>query len=295
LPDASLLEQLGSLRRARHNEDTHCWDEPEPQTFKVRGPTYLQDRVKIPAPADSTLMQLIAVELLRASQPIEHAAARPCSPAQHEGADNFVLAVNLQVPGSPSVSLVLYWAVQTRAPPDAALMARLQAFANELTDEARNAVFKLIPSVQEGNWMVRRAVGQTPVIVGRALHTSYHNSPGRYLEVDVDIGSSSVAAGVIRIVRGASRSLVVDLAFVLEGQAEADLPERPLATARLMCVDLDLAVDAHADQPRTSRARSPTPPEAAEGANAADAPDQRAPGGEPAAPGDGAAPADTSG
>jgi hypothetical protein len=65
----------------------------------------------------------------------------------------------------------------------------------------------------------------------------------------VDVGSSSVAAGVLRIVRGASRSLVVDLAFLLEGSTVAELPERPLATARLICLDLDLAAgDAHCHQ-----------------------------------------------
>ncbi|KAG8470683.1 hypothetical protein KFE25_009104 [Diacronema lutheri] len=240
-PSAAELEVLCSLRRAAHGEDTHCWDEPEPQTFKLRGASYLTDRLKVPAPEGSTLMQLIAIDLICAAQPIEHAAARPGSPALRESADNFVLVVNLQLPGSPAVSLVLFWAVKRQDMADGALMARLEWFADAATDEERNSVLKLVPSVQEGNWIVRRAVGQKPVILGRALHTSYHGLAGRYIEVDVDISSSSVAAGVLRIVRGASRTLVVDLAFVLEGQSDEELPERPLACARLMCVDLDLA------------------------------------------------------
>lgn len=243
-PSAALLERLCSVRRARHPDDRHCWDEPEPQTFKLRGPTYLADKRKEPALEDSTLLQLVAVDLLRSAHTIEHVAARAGNPAQAENPANFVLVINLQLPGSPvhsNSSLVLYFSGQRRNAADAALMARLERFAAAESDEARSALLKLVPSVQEGNWIVRRAVGQTPVLLGKALCTAYHHVPGRYLEVDVDIGSSSVAAGVLRIVRGASRSLVVDLAFVLEGQSEDELPERPLACARLMCIDLDQA------------------------------------------------------
>ncbi len=34
-------------------------------------------------------------------------------------------------------------------------------------------MFKLIPSVVQGSWIVRQAVGNTPVLLGRKLATKY--------------------------------------------------------------------------------------------------------------------------
>mmetsp|Transcript_22998 Transcript_22998/g.62429 ORF Transcript_22998/g.62429 Transcript_22998/m.62429 type:complete len:877 (+) Transcript_22998:131-2761(+) len=241
-PPAAMMERAGTLRRALHPEDEHCWDEPEAQLFKLRGKTYLQDRIKVPAAANSTLMQLTAVDLLRAPQPLENLAARPGSPAQLESGANLQLILNFQLPGPPCLSLVLYFAADRERPSDPDLLARLDAFSRASVEE-RNSVFKLIPGVAEGNWMVRRAVGQTPAIVGRALHMTYHAVPGRYVEIAIDVGSSSVAAGVLRIVKGAARRVVVDLAFLLEGRTEEELPEKMLAAVRMMYIDIDRAVD----------------------------------------------------
>ncbi len=41
----------------------------------------------------------------------------------------------------------------------------------------------------------------------------------RYIEVDVDVGSSRSAAHVVGLVQGALRSLVIDIAVLLEGHA----------------------------------------------------------------------------
>ena len=42
----------------------------------------------------------------------------------------------------------------------------------------------------------------------------------RYIEVDIDIGSSSAAAHVTGLVQGSLKSLVIDLAVVLEGRSQ---------------------------------------------------------------------------
>jgi hypothetical protein len=52
------------------------------------------------------------------------------------------------------------------------------------------------------------------------------------MEVDIDVGSSSVAAAVVGLVQGATRSLVVDMGIVLEGHAREELPEALLGTVR---------------------------------------------------------------
>ena len=55
----------------------------------------------------------------------------------------------------------------------------------------------------------------------------------RYAEVDIDVGSSSVAAAVVGLVQGATRSLVVDIGIVLEGHTREELPEALLGTVRV--------------------------------------------------------------
>jgi hypothetical protein len=59
-------------------------------------------------------------------------------------------------------------------------------------DEERRSMFKMIPRVAEGSWVIKQSVGTTPVIIGRKLGTSFHITP-KYVEVAVDVGSSSTA------------------------------------------------------------------------------------------------------
>lgn len=61
----------------------------------------------------------------------------------------------------------------------------------------------MIPRIAEGSWVVRQSVGTTPVIVGRKLTTNYYITP-KYVEVAVDVGSSSTAQYVTGMVSGAS-------------------------------------------------------------------------------------------
>lgn len=46
------------------------------------------------------------------------------------------------------------------------------------------------------------------------------------METDVHVGSSIVANNVTGIGRSASTKLIMDMGFVLEGRAEAELPEK---------------------------------------------------------------------
>lgn len=66
----------------------------------------------------------------------------------------------------------------------------------------------------------------------------YHRGEG-YLEVDVDIASSMMAAGLWRAVENVCRTLIIDLAFVIEAQEEHELPERLMASVRFHKLDLN--------------------------------------------------------
>jgi len=45
------------------------------------------------------------------------------------------------------------------------------------TDETRNKMLKLIPHIANGSWLIKQSVGTTPVIMGKALKTTYHVTP----------------------------------------------------------------------------------------------------------------------
>jgi hypothetical protein len=90
----------------------------------------------------------------------------------------------------------------------------LDRFANG-DDAFRNSRFKLIPSIVEGYWMVKRAVGTKACLLGRAV-TCHYLREDNFLEIDVDIGSSSVARGVVGLVLGYLTNVVVDLAILIE-------------------------------------------------------------------------------
>ncbi len=52
-------------------------------------------------------------------------------------------------------------------------LARFVKGDSEQDVQRRNKAFKLIPSVPQGAWMVRRAVGKSPVLIGSKLTTTY--------------------------------------------------------------------------------------------------------------------------
>jgi hypothetical protein len=54
-------------------------------------------------------------------------------------------------------------------------------------------MFKLIPHIAEGSWVIKQSVGTVPVILGNKLQTVYYQTD-RYIEATVDVTSSSAAA-----------------------------------------------------------------------------------------------------
>ncbi|KAJ6690950.1 ENHANCED DISEASE RESISTANCE-RELATED [Salix koriyanagi] len=99
-------------------------------------------------------------------------------------------------------------------------------------DGFKNSRLKLIANIVKGPWIVRKAVGEQAVcIIGRALSCKYCVEEN-FFEVDVDIGSSMVASAIVHLAFGYISMLTVDLAFLIEGQSESELPERLLGAFR---------------------------------------------------------------
>jgi hypothetical protein len=90
----------------------------------------------------------------------------------------------------------------------------------------------MIPRIVEGNFMVRKAVGSTPAIMGTKVKQSYVRNE-RFMEVILDCGSSPVAKSVIGLSLGYAKTLVVDMCFLLEADSDEYLPERVFGAVRV--------------------------------------------------------------
>ncbi|CAI5970803.1 unnamed protein product [Closterium sp. NIES-64] len=232
------LRAQASLPLGVDPKDAHAWKQAVSDNFCVRGATYLSDGIKIPAA--QPLLSLLAVDWFKSDSRIDNVAARPGSVMQSEAGKKlpFVFVLNLQVPGKPNYSCVAYFAADRPVKKDS-LLGR---FVNAEDDSFRNSRFKLIPRIEEGFWAVKRAVGTKAAILGKALTCSYFKGEN-YLEMDVDVGSSSVARSVIGLVLSYVTSLVVDLALLIEAQAADELPEYLLGTITLMRLEPKKAID----------------------------------------------------
>ena len=102
----------------------------------------------------------------------------------------------------------------------------------------RNARWKVIPRVPHGSWVVRRAVGSRPALLAQKLTHKWYLYDNHF-EVDCDVGSSTVASALTGLLASYKKHIVIDLAFLIEGREEDELPEHILGTVRLYKINLD--------------------------------------------------------
>ncbi|CAM8880824.1 unnamed protein product [Rhodiola kirilowii] len=225
---------VGNLRRDDRENARNSWKISDGNNFRVRSKHFCYDKSKIPA--GKPLMDLVAVDWFKDTKRMDHVARRPGCAAQVASEKGlFSIVVNLQVPASVHYSMVFYFVTKKLAPG-----SLLHRFVDG-DDEFRNSRMKLIPSVPKGSWIVRQSVGSTPCLLGKAVDCTYIRGPS-YLEIDVDIGSSTVANGVLGLVIGVITSLVVDMAFLVQGNTPEELPEQLVGAVRVSHVELSSAI-----------------------------------------------------
>ncbi|CAD5196464.1 unnamed protein product [Musa acuminata subsp. malaccensis] len=223
-------------------KDPNCsvvcsWATADPSTFLIRGESYLHDHQKVKA--SETLMQMVAADWLKSDKREDDLGGRPDGIVQKyaaQGGSKFFFIVNMQVPGSTTYSLALYYMMDMPLE-DVPL---LESFVKG-NDAYRNSRFKLIPYISKGSWLVKQSVGQKACLVGQALDINYFRG-SNYLEVAIDVGSSTVARSVVSLVIGYLNSLVIEMAFLMQGDKQEELPEFLLGTCRLNQLDIAKAV-----------------------------------------------------
>ncbi|XP_058101735.1 protein ENHANCED DISEASE RESISTANCE 2-like isoform X1 [Magnolia sinica] len=213
------------------------WTISDPSTFLIRGDNYLEDHQKIKA--KGTLMQMVAADWLKSDKREDDLGGRPESIVQKyaaQGGNEFFFIINIQVPGSTTYNLALYYMMNS--PVESVPL--LDSFVKG-DDAFRNSRFKLIPYISKGSWIVKQSVGKKACLVGQALEMNYFRGKN-YLELGIDIGSSTVARGVVSLVLGYLNNLVIEMAFLIQANTTEELPEFLLGTCRLNHLDATKAV-----------------------------------------------------
>jgi hypothetical protein len=229
-----------------------AWAEVAAENFAVRGSSYLQDSKKIPSAA--SLFTLWTVDLVSSEKPnfggmCAHPQERIQTAMRMEKLrgvkmlPEFIFAVNLCVPANGNSKscyhCVFYFGIEdmSQLTSDDTPWGRLtKAFFFGDSDSFRDSTFKLIPRIVEGNFVVRKAVGSKPSILGNKLAQRYIHTD-RYFELIVDISSDNVATRIVKLALGYAKTLTVDMMFLLEGTTEKTLPERILGGVRMINVD----------------------------------------------------------
>ena len=103
-----------------------------------------------------------------------------------------VVVFSFLIPGPPFLAYTAYWEVDRRLiETDKTAFGRVaRPFFFGDSDEFRNERFKFLPKVVEGNFAIKMAVQDTPVLMGKKL-TQYYFRGDNYFEIDVEKGNAN--------------------------------------------------------------------------------------------------------
>ncbi|CAD5192606.1 unnamed protein product [Musa acuminata subsp. malaccensis] len=242
LEDESIGDSMPCSYGTTLPKDPSCrmacsWAMADPSTFAIRGESYLHDHQKVKA--NTTLMQMVAADWLKSDKREDNVGNRTGGIVQKyaaQGGSEFFFVVHMQVPGLTTYSLALYYMMDTP-------LENVPFLKNFVRgdDSYRNSRFKLIPCISKGSWLVKQSVGKKACLIGQALEINYFHG-SNYIELAIDVGSSSIAKGVVSLVVGYLNSLVIEMAFLIQGDTQEELPEVLLGTCRLNHLDISQAV-----------------------------------------------------
>jgi len=240
----------GTMNRANDDNPKNGYTPAPCEEFPMRGKGYLDDKKKHKA-ADC-MFDLVGCDTFyskdrdtRVCEWDQSVLQRMKRNAARRGRKcPRILAVNWMVPGSPRINHVEYFVEKEFVPvtdDDKMYQRMIDHFMADGNDAFRTARFKLIPHVEAGNFLVKKAVGK-PTILCKAIETEYHVGDG-YLEIAIDIGCSKIAEKVLGICTGFAKSLVIDLGYTIEGKKGEELPERLLGGVRIHYFDMKSVID----------------------------------------------------
>ncbi|KAL3940498.1 MAG: hypothetical protein SGBAC_004973 [Bacillariaceae sp.] len=242
--DASKHEDLDTLSsplpQYPSNAGESCWSVPSDNSiFRVRGPNYLKDKVKIPS--GQAPFECRGVDLWLADNPLRHIARHPSVMGGKLGEEDTFL-INFLLPFG---NFVAYFTV----PPLDKFPGTLASVWSKFVkgdQQYRDARLKLLPIVMEGPWIVKAAVGNgtAPALLGKVIPLQYYFQEGNekrkaIYEVDVIITASSIAKGILSVVKGHTKSLSIAFAIIIEAAEQEELPETALCSFQIHKLHLE--------------------------------------------------------
>eukprot|EP00124_Ichthyophonus_hoferi_P000679 Ihof_evm8s27 gene=Ihof_evmTU8s27 len=220
------------------------WAEPSASRFLVRGNNYFEDRQKMFA--SPSVFNLVALDVLafEDSSQCYNVCARPDNIVYQLAKDGndqipFTFVLNFVLPTSDNLAVVAYFQPSQKDWREA--KDQFSDLFNDFIDgddDFRNSRFKLIPKIEEGPFLLRKALAGKPVIIGNKGVRLIYSGSEHYFEIDIDLNSDAHARELTNMALGITKSIVVDIAFAIEPHVDKELPERILGAIRFNHIDL---------------------------------------------------------
>jgi len=208
-------------------------------TFNVRSRTYLSNRAKLPS--GPPLLDLLAADFMYIGEkgPVWSAAKQQdfCPLyLRQQGEKRFLLIQNWIF---PPFQVVIVGGLSPDAPwlvndtPQARTWRRFLT----MSPEERRTAFKLIVTIEDGPWLLKRVVPNKPMIIGKQVQMSSHHEEGDHLEIVFDVSSGKAEAMGCGMVVRALKRLNIAVGMMIEAKEEDELPENLLLSIAVQGLD----------------------------------------------------------
>lgn len=222
--------------------ELNAWSDIDPSSFNVRGPDYFTSRKKVSC--SGAVCELLVVDLFMCKDDIS--CVSRCSAAgtvqrlRLAGEKRRLILLNFRI---VPLHFVIVWALPQPArnqenlvnPADPA-EALIAAFMG-MTNQERSQRLKVIPRVRQGPWLARKAVGETPALLGKNVPCEYYESADDF-EISVGVASSGAAQKICRVLVYAAKAVDIELAVLIESKTDEELPEKLIGGFRVRHPDI---------------------------------------------------------
>jgi len=248
----------------QRGDGDHTWDESDATIYSVRGPDYLYDRRKYPSLP--SVCRCVDVDVFRCPAEVlyEDLGFEKCEAQAYDNGYGYItrpvfitdhpisFVQRARALGDTRFMFVVHFDTGTEhlvatfypvlKPDEDSPAYRCWRRFLDGDSQYRNQRLKIIPYAVEGPWIVKKTVGSKPIptLIGNKLTCTWRdNLDSRCLELYCDINSSIAANTILGVVKNACKTVVLDFAFLVEGQEEDELPERIIGIFRINRVDLN--------------------------------------------------------